>query len=216
MQKSVGVVDSLLGRWIDALERVVDMEQSVFMFSQSMIWKNFDSFDIVKRLDEGIGFFQKFVVIRDGRNKNVPDPYGKVLAVKVTEHLNDVRVFFSCQLLMDFVVDALDVDHEKVADTEKLIEFLQIVLIHGEGGSGSVDGDVDSFFFGKAAEFDEEIHLDQWFSAGNGDSAMVLPIGFEANQFLQRFFWRDGHVFVEYPCIGVMAEKATEWTASKK
>lgn len=45
---------------------------------------------------------------------------------------------------------------------------------------------------------------------------MVLPIGFEANQFLQRFFWRDGHVFVEHPRIGVMAEKATEWTASKK
>ena len=101
-------------------------------------------------------------------------PHVHMLLVKVGHELQDILVRLHSELSVLLRVDMLDVQHDQVRQRHQFVVFRhQRSVLRIEGDAGAVDTGMDSSFLGQGEQVDQEIHLHQRLTAGDGQAAAV-------------------------------------------
>ena len=145
--------------------------------------------------------------------------------VQVAEEFDDVLVAKTCEALVRFAIDVLDVDEQKVRCFHQSFDFCECIAGASERDSACIDTRVNACGFCCFEEFNHEVDLRKRFAAAHGDAAVASPVGLVADRFLQQVFcgnlkrtvWSAICAFVaEVPCFWVVAELAAHGAALRK
>ena len=88
-----------------------------------MIGQDIDTTDIGKRIKETAQAMQGCIIVRDARYQHVTNPHRNAEFAQPTGTGQYVLIRVSCQRLVHFVVDVLDVQQHGICHLEQLVEF---------------------------------------------------------------------------------------------
>lgn len=126
---------------------------------------------------------QVFVVVAAFRDEDVADPDWFADLVKVARQVEDVLVGAAGQLSVRLVVNQFDIEQQKVSVFHQLVKFTEIWLLSCERISTGIQRCVNAVLFCLAEQLDQEVDLQQRFSAAYGNAAFFSPVVFIAERF---------------------------------
>ena len=136
--------------------------------------------------------------------------------VKVARQIEDVLVGAAGQLSVRLVVNQLDIEQQQVGVFHQLIKFAEIRLLSCERISTGIQRCVNAVLFCLAEQLDQEVDLQQRFSAAHGNAAFFSPVVFIAERFFQHLVCGLPVGIFCCPGVRVVAELAAHVAALHK
>ena len=181
-----------------------------------MIWKNFNTLYIIQCLDEIMESLQIFILVTTFRNKYVTNPDWFLDIRQVTCKLKNILVALSCQNLVLLIINVLDIKHQHICVFQQFLQFTEEWLLSCKYSTTCINIRMNSLCFRFLEQVDQEIHLHQWLSTADCDTAFVFPVAFIAKCCLKQFVCCLLFAVLHLPCIRVVAELTAHWTSAYK
>ena len=140
-----------------------------------------------------------------------PDRFADL--VEVARQIEDVLVGAASQLSVRLVVNQLDIEQQQVGVFHQLIKFAEIRLLSCERISTGIQCCVNAVLFCLAEQLDQEVNLQQRFSAAYGNAALFAPVIFVAERLFQHLIRGLPVGIFRRPGVRVVAELAAHVAA---
>ena len=140
-----------------------------------------------------------------------PDRFADL--VEVARQIEDVLVGAAGQLSVRLVVNQLDIEQQQVGVFHQLIKFAEIRLLSCERISTGIQCCVNAVLFCLAEQLDQEVDLQQRFSAAYSNAAFFAPVIFVAERLFQHLIRGLPVGIFRRPGVRVVAELAAHVAA---
>ena len=117
---------------------------------------------------------------------------------------------------MLFIINMLDIQHNKVCIFDQFIKFGEERLFSCKWLSAGIQRCVDTSLMRFSEQLDQKVNLQKRFSATYCNTAFCAPIAAEPFRFIQKFISSLQVIRFRIPCVYIMAILAAHIAAFQK
>ena len=130
-----------------------------FKGSECVIWKNLHSLNCLQCCNKVSQSVEIVIPVIAFRNQHVTDPHGYAHIGKLPGHGKDIFIGTSCEDLMLFLINVLDIQHDKICVFHQLFPFFIPRPLFCVRVAAGIKCCVDPKFFCFSEQLSEKIDL---------------------------------------------------------